>query len=425
MKAIFLVFSAFLFIRCEGQPSKTLLQVPTQPVPGVSTERLKRIDQNLQSWVDEKKLNGCVGFIAKNGKIVYHKAFGFDDATKKTPMKTDHIFRIASQTKAITSVAIMILYEEGKLSLNDPVSKFIPEFKKPTVIEKFNLADTSWTSVPAKREITIKDLLTHTSGLGYAQIGSKEANAMYHKYGVVGGIGVPGFQLSTVIKSLGKLPLFHQPGEKFTYGLNTDVLGYVVEVASGMSLDKFMSARIFEPLGMKDTYFYLPPSKRARLVSLYQQDSSGISLMPESMKIVETVYRDYPNMEGKFLSGGAGLSSTIYDYAIFLQMMLNGGGYNGRQILSKSTVRMMTSNQIGPTVIYGDQFGLGFGLTTKEESASTPLNEGSFEWGGMFATTYWVDPKEGVVALFFRNIWPTNFDGGGKFKILTYQALAD
>jgi CubicO group peptidase (beta-lactamase class C family) len=425
MKAILLVLSASLLLQTQAQTSKTVLQKSTHATLGMSDERVKRIDQNLQNWIDEKKMNGCVGFIAKNGKIVYHKAFGYDDAAKKTPMKTDHIFRIASQTKAITSVAIMILYEEGKLSLNDPVSKFIPEFKKPTVIEKFNLFDTSWTSVPAKREITIKDLLTHTSGLGYAQIGSKEANAMYHKYGVVGGIAVPGYQLSTAIKSLGKLPLFHQPGEKFTYGLNTDVLGYVVEVISGMDLNKFMSTRIFEPLGMKDTYFYLPPSKRSRLVSLYQQDSSGISMMPESMNIVETVYRDYPNMEGKYLSGGAGLSSTIYDYAIFLQMMLNGGSYNGHQILAKSTVRMMTSNQIGPNVIYGDQFGLGFGLTTKEESASTPLNEGSFEWGGMFATTYWVDPKEGVVALFFRNIWPTNFDGGGKFKTLTYQALAD
>lgn len=425
MKSILFVFTAFLCNYTSAQSAKTLLQKPTSPIPGVSVERLKRIDQNLQGWIDEKKMNGCVGFIAKNGKIVYQKAFGYDDASKKTPMKTDHIFRIASQTKAITSVAIMILYEEGKLTLNDPVSKFIPEFKKPTVIDKFNLADTTWTSIPAKREITIKDLLTHTSGLGYAQIGSKEANAMYHKYGVVGGIGVPGYQLATVIKALGKLPLFHQPGEKFTYGLNTDVLGYVVEVVSGLTLDKFMAKQIFEPLGMNDTYFYLPASKKSRLVNLYQQDSSGISMMPESMNILETFYRDYPNMAGNYFSGGAGLSSTIYDYAIFLQMLLNGGSYNGKQILAKSTVRMMISNQVGPTVFGGDQMGLGFGLTSKEESASTPLSEGSFEWGGMFATTYWVDPKEGVVALFFRNIWPTNFDGGGKFKILTYQALTE
>ncbi len=425
MKAIFVGLSALLFLQAGAQTSKTLLQPSSPSALGMSDERVKRIDQNLQSWVDNKKMNGCVGFIAKNGKIVYNKAFGYDNLDKKTPMRTDHIFRIASQTKAITSLAIMMLYEEAKLNLNDPVSKFIPEFKNPTVLDKFNMADTSWTSVPAKREVTIKDLLTHTSGLAYAQIGSKEANAMYHKYGIVGGIGVPGFVLSDVVKRLGKLPLFHQPGEKFTYGLNTDVLGYVVEVVSGMTLDKFMAKRIFEPLGMNDTYFYLPATKKSRLVSLYQQDETGIKMMPESMNIVETFYRDYPNMDGKYFSGGAGLSSTIYDYAIFLQMLLNGGTYNGKQILARSTVRMMTSNQIGPTVNNGDQFGLGFGLTSLEETAGTPLNEGSFEWGGMFATTYWVDPKEGLVALFFRNIWPTNFNGGGMFKVLTYQALAN
>jgi CubicO group peptidase (beta-lactamase class C family) len=425
MKAFFLLLSLTCFISVQSQTSKTILTKASPAAGGFSEERIKRIDQNLQSWVDGKQMNGCVGFISKNGKIVYQKAFGFDNLEKKTPMRTDHIFRIASQTKAITSVAIMMLYEEGKLTLNDPVSKFIPEFKNPTVIDKFNLADTTWTSIPAKREITIKDLLTHTSGLGYAQIGSKEANAMYAKYRVPGGIAAPNFSLADAMKKLGKLPLFHQPGEKFTYGLNSDVLGYVVEVVSGMSFDKFLRTRLFEPLGMNDTYFYLPKEKKSRLVSLYQVDSAGLHMMPPTMTIVEPIDRDYPNSDGTYYSGGAGLSSTIYDYAVFLQMLLNGGTYNGKQILSRSTVRMMTSNNVGPTVMGGDEFGLGFGITSQFESGSTPLNVGSFEWGGMFATTYWVDPKEGIVGLFFRNIWPTSFDGGGRFKTLTYQALAD
>ncbi len=425
MKAFFLLLSLACSLSVNAQTSKTILAKATPAAGGFSEERIKRIDQNLQSWVDNRQMNGCVGFIARNGKIVYQKAFGYDNVEKKTPMRTDHIFRLASQTKAITSVAVMMLYEEGKLTLNDPLSKFIPEFKNPTVIDKFNLADTTWTSIPAKREITIKDLLTHTSGLGYAQIGSKEANAMYHKYGVNGGIATPGYKLADVMKNLGKLPLFHQPGEKFTYGLNSDVLGYVVEVVSGMSFDKFLRTRLFEPLGMNDTYFYLPAEKRPRLVSLYQVDSSGLHMMPPSIKIVEPIDRDYPNSNGLYLSGGAGLSSTIYDYAVFLQMLLNGGSYNGKQILSRTTVRMMTSNNVGPTVMGGDQFGLGFGLTSEFESGSTPLNVGSFEWGGMFATTYWVDPKEGIVALFYRNVWPSAFDGGGRFKTLTYQALAD
>jgi CubicO group peptidase (beta-lactamase class C family) len=425
MKELLLLLLLGCSISLPAQTARTLLTKTSPSTAGFSEERIKRIDQNLQKWVDDKQMNGCVGFISKNGKIVYHKAFGFDNLEQKTPMRTDHIFRLASQTKAITSVAIMMLYEEGKLTLNDPVSKFIPEFRKPTVIEKFNLADTTWTSIPAKREITIKDLLTHTAGIGYAQIGSKEANAMYHKYGVVGGIAVPGYKLSDVIMKLGKLPLFHQPGEKFTYGLNTDVLGYVVEVVSGMSFDKFLRTKLFEPLGMNDTYFYLPVEKRSRLVSLYQADSAGLHMMPAVIQIVEPIDRDYPNSNGSYFSGGAGLSSTIYDYAVFLQMLLNGGTYNGKQILARNTVRMMTSNNVGPTAMNGDQFGLGFGLISEFESGSTPLNVGSFEWGGMFATTYWVDPKEGIVGLIYRNIWPTNFDAGGRFKTLTYQALAD
>src|SRR5690606_33940078 len=200
----------------------------------------------------------------KDGKIVYHKAIGYNDLDKKTPLKRDAIFRIASQTKAITSVAVMMLYEEGKFLLKDPISKYIPEFAKPRVLDKFNAEDTTYTTVPTKREITIHDLLTHTSGIGYAQIGSKEANAIYAKNGIVGGIGVGQILLADKIKKLGTLPLFHQPGEQWTYGLNTDVLGYLVEVASGMSLDEFFRKKIFEPLGMKDTYFYLPREKYNR-----------------------------------------------------------------------------------------------------------------------------------------------------------------
>ncbi len=426
MRALSLFFFIILTLSVSGQNSKTLFTKATSPaVAGFSEERIKRIDQTLQSWIDQKQMNGCVAFISKNGKIVYNKAFGYDNMEKGTPMRTDHIFRIMSQSKAITSVAIMMLFEEGKVLLNDPISKFIPEFKNPQVIKSFNLKDTSWVAEPAKREITIKDLLTHTSGLGYAQIGSAEAKAMYHKYQVPGGIAFHGMVLGDAMKRLGKLPLFHQPGEKYTYGLNNDVLGYVVEVASGMSFDKFLRTRLFEPLGMKDTYFYIPKDKQNRLVSAYHQYAEGLTMMPEKMTIVEDVYRDYPNLDGTYFSGGAGLSSTIYDYALFLQMLLNGGSYNGKQFLSRATVRMMISNQLEESVIGADDFGLGFGLTNEKEASSTPLSEGSFEWGGMFATTYWADPKEGIVALIFRNIWPSTFDAATRFKILTYQALAD
>ncbi len=426
MKQTGSIIVLFFIFHCACAQQPVILKPATPASAGFSPKRLTRIDNTLQSWITDKKMNGIAAFIAKDGKIVYQKAFGFNDVEKKSPYRTDAIFRIASQTKAITSVAIMMLVEEGKVLLNDPVSKFIPEFKNPKVIDQFNEKDTSWTTVVAKREITIKDLLTHTSGIGYAQIGSKQANAMYSKYGITCGIGLKsGFVLADVIKKLGRLPLFHQPGEKYTYGLNTDVLGYVVEVASGKTFEAFLNERLFKPLGMIDTYFYVPKNKQHRLVTLFTQDAEGIQPMKEKINISGDFYRDYPTMPSGYFSGGGGLSSTLMDYAIFLQMLLNGGTYNGKQILSHNTVRMMTSNQIGENVMGGDWFGLGFGLTTEKEAASWPQNVGTFEWGGMFATTYWVDPKEKLIGLMFRNIWPTNFDAPTTFKIITYQSLTN
>ena len=242
---------------------------------GASSERLKRIDNLLQEYIDKKWVGGATAIVVKDGKIIYYKALGLSDLDNKTAMKKDAIFRIASQTKAITSVAIMMLYEEGKLLLDDPVSRYIPSFANQKVLDKFNEADSSYTTVPAKRPVTIRDLLTHTSGIGYAQIGSKEATAIYAKNGIWGGIGVEnGMILGDKIKVLGTLPLLHQPGEQWTYGLNSDVLGYVIEVLSGMSLDVFFKTRIFEPLGMKDTYFYLPKEKYSRLVTLNTEDKN-------------------------------------------------------------------------------------------------------------------------------------------------------
>src|SRR5689334_8930589 len=392
---------------------------------GMSTERLARIDNLVKEYVDKKWVAGAAVLVAKNGKIVYYKGLGYDDIDKKTPMKKDAICRIASQTKAITSTAVMILYEEGKILLNDPISKYIPEFKNPKVLDKFNPADTTYTTVPAKREITIHDLLTHTSGIDYAQIGSKEATAIYYKAGVVGGIGVNKILLADKMKILGGLPLMHQPGEKWTYGLNTDLLGYLVEVVSGMSLDQFLRKMIFEPLGMKDTYFYLPKEKQNRLATLYSEDSTKhIVKDGESFELNGTMYVNYPDMEGTYYSGGGGLSSTAYDYSIFMQMFLNGGEYNGKRILSRTSVRMMTSNQIGDIDFGDDKFGLGFGIVTEKGSAKTPVSPGTFSWGGMFSSSYWIDPKEKIIAQFFLQQFPNSHgDIHDKFKILVYQAI--
>lgn len=412
----------------QTKTTPTVITPASSPAAaGFSAERLQRIDKVLQEYVDQGRMNGAVALIIRQGKIAYYKSVGYDKDIN-TPLQKDGIFRIASQTKAITSVAVMMLYEEGKFMLDDPISQYIPEFKKPVVLDKFNKADSTYTTVPAKREITIRDLLTHTSGIGYAQIGSPEANAIYAKAGVVGGIGVGKILLADKMKILGGLPLFHQPGEKYTYGLNTDVLGYLVEVVSGMSLDAFFRKRIFEPLGMKDTWFYLPKEKRHRLVMLYTEDTATqkVKPMPERIGINGEFSRDYPATEGTYFSGGGGLSSTIYDYAIFLQMLLNGGEYNGKRLLSRNSVRMMTMNQIGDIGRGANKFGLGFGITTEKGSALLPTQEGTFEWGGMFATTYWVDPKEKLVALLYRNVYPTRWGSlNNLYKVLVYQAIND
>jgi len=405
----------------------TVYPILTEAKPetaGMSPERLKRIDNLVQQYVDNKWVAGAATIIVHDGKIVYYKGIGLDDIDKKTPMKRNEIFRIASQTKAITSTAVMILYEEGKFLLDDPISKYIPEFKNPKVLDKFNDADSSYTTVPAKREITIRDLLTHTSGIDYADIGSSKLKAVYAKEGIPSGIGTENKTLGPEIKKLGKLPLAHQPGEKWTYGLNTDVLGYLVEVISGMSLDDFFKKRIFEPLGMKDTYFYIPADKHNRLATLYTEDSSQhVVKFPE---IQNGLHSDYPNRSGKYYSGGAGLSSTAYDYAVFLQMFLNGGIYNGKRILSRNTVRMMTMNQIGDLSVGANKFGLGFGLITEKGSGELPNNANTFEWGGYFSTTYWADPKEKIVALIMTQIVPNSHgDLSDKFKVLVYQAIND
>lgn len=410
-------------------PANTVLKESSPESAGMSSERLKRLDNMLTEFVDKQYANGAVAMIIRDGKVVYHKAFGYDDISTKKPMPKDGIFRIASQTKAITSVAVMMLYEEGKFLLDEPISNYIPEFRSPKVLDKFNAADTTYTTVPAKREITIRDLLTHTSGIGYAQIGSAQANAIYAKAGVVGGIGVDKIVLADKMKILGKLPILHQPGERWTYGLNTDVLGYLVEVVSGMPLDQFFQKRIFEPLGMKDTYFYLPKEKHSRLVSLYTEDTATKKavMMKPVLYLNGDLHRDYPNMNGTYFSGGGGLSSTVYDYAIFLQMLLNGGTYNGKRLLSHNAVRMMTMNQIGDVSRGGpNKFGLGFGVVTPTGSAEFPMNEGTYDWGGMFATTYWVDPKEKLIGLVYRNIFPTTQRTfANKFKVLVYQAIND
>ncbi|MEO3403491.1 serine hydrolase domain-containing protein [Mucilaginibacter sp. CAU 1740] len=401
---------------------------PADPVAAkFSPERLKRIDDMIEQNIDSGYVKGAVGFIARDGKIVYNKSFGLADEDQKKLMTNDAIFRIASQTKAITSVAVMMLFEEGKFLLDDPISKYLPTFAHPKVVDQFNERDSSYTTIPAKREITIRDLLTHTSGIEYAQIGSPKMKAIYAKAGIPAGFVADKILLADAMNKLGKLPLLHQPGERWTYGMNIDVLGYLVEKVSGKSLDQFLKERIFTPLGMNDTYFYIPAAKQNRLVAAYTFDNNN-KITKWTTATFPAFNVDYPKANGTYYAGGAGLSSTIKDYATFLQMLLNGGVYNGQRLLARHTVDLMTTNQIGDLYINPDKdkFGLGFGLTTQNSSAKLGISEGSFAWGGFFGTLYWVDPKEHLVCLLFVQNWPFPHNQmQDKFRAMVYQALND
>jgi CubicO group peptidase (beta-lactamase class C family) len=407
-------------ISCTESKERSVLQDAVPSTVSVSAERLARIDVVLQQAVDSGWIAGAAGFIARDGKIVYNKAFGYSDAEAKTPLKTNDIFRIASQTKAITSVAVMTLFEEGKFLLDDPISKYIPEFSKPQVIDKYNPKDTTYTAIPAKREITIRDLLTHTSGIDYAGIGSGTMNAIYAKAGIPTGFVSEKLNLGEKIRALGKMPLVHNPGERFTYGLNTDVLGYLVEVVSGESFDQYLKKHLFDPLGMEDTWFYLPEAKAGRLVKVAAENKD------RKLVNITSDFVNYPLVAGTYFSGGAGLSSTTRDYAIFLQMLLNNGEYNGKRILARRTVELMTTNQIGDLDLGADKFGLGFQVITAEGQKKYGTTEGSFGWGGYFATLYWADPQEKLVCLlFFQHMEFAHGELHEKFRAMVYQALTD
>jgi CubicO group peptidase (beta-lactamase class C family) len=402
--------------------SSQVIQLNPKANPEISYERLARIDTLVNYYVKNNWLKGAVVLIVKDNELIKYQGYGFADAETKTPMANNTIFRIMSQTKAIVSAGAMILYEQGKFMLDEPVSDFIPEYKNQKVLDKFNPVDSTYTTVSANRDITFRDLLTHTSGLDYPDIGGDEMGIIYARAKIPSGLGAFNENLLERMKALGKLPLAHQPGEKWTYGLNCDLLGCLIEVISGMNLEDYLRKNIFDPLGMNDSYFNVPEGKAKRLASVYTENSRN-----EIIKWSHTfrnIDPDYPMMHKHYFSGGAGLSSTAFDYAIFLQMMLNGGSYNGREILAPSTVELMTQNQIGELVLGRDKFGLGFEITSKEGAAIGPCSKGTFSWGGYFGTTYWADPEKKLVCLLMTQHTPNSHSElESKFKVLVYQAL--
>ena len=390
----------------------------------VDYKRLSLIDSLVNGYIKNDWEKGVVTIVIKDNQLIQYKGYGYLDADTKQPMPNNAIFRIMSQTKAITSVGIMTLYEKGKFLLDEPIADFIPEFKNPVVLDKYNAADTTYTTVPAKRDITFRDLLTHTSGIDYAAIGSDDMRAIYTKANIPSGLGNMNVGLLEGMKMLAKLPLKFQPGEKWQYGLNTDLLGCLIEVISGMNLEDYLHKNIFEPLGMNDTYFNLPQSKANRLATVYTEDDNHkIIKWSHTFRDIDP---DYPLMQKKYFSGGAGLSSTAYDYAIFLQMMLNKGKYNGKQILAPRTVELMTSGQLNAGMFGDDNFGLGFEITSEKSAAKNSRNVGSFSWGGYYGTTYWADPKAHLVCLIMTQHNPNSHgDLSAKFENIVYSSLKE
>jgi CubicO group peptidase (beta-lactamase class C family) len=389
-----------------------IINTDLKPVAGVDYTRLSRIDSVINDCISKDQVNGVVTIVIKDNHLVQWKGYGYLDKDSKKPMPKDAIFRIMSQTKALTSAGIMILYEQGKLYLDEPIADFIPEFKNLQVLDKFNAADTTYTTIPAKRNITFRDLLTHSGGLDYSDIGSAAGSAIYAKAKIPSGLSEFNASLLDKMRTMAKLPLMFQPGAKWQYSLSCDLLGCLIEVISKQNLEDFLHDNIFKPLGMKDTYFNLPQSKAGRLTTVYTEDSlHHVIKWSHTFRHIDP---DYPLIKKTYFSGGAGLSSTAWDYAIFMQMMLNGGIYNGHRILAPRTIQLMTSSQLDFTYNGTDNFGLGFGITTSKSAFHNPRNEGSFSWGGYYGTSYWADPKAHLVCLIMTQQTP---DSHGDFFV--------
>lgn len=422
-----IIASAGLNAQTKSIKKSPPLSEGTPESVGISVDRLARIDSLCANTVRNGNLPGIVTLVVRNGKIVHWKAFGMADNQAGRTLKRDDIFRIASQSKAITSTAVMMLWEEGRFQLDDPISKYIPEFKNPQILSTFKYSDTTYTAKPTKSEITIRNLITHTSGIGYGMIdGDERIKMIYQKAGVTDAFTTEKITIQESVKKLAKLPLHHEPGEKFTYSEGLDVLGYFIEVVSGMPFDVFLKTHIFDPLGMNDTRFYQPEAKAGRLVAVQQKNSNG-----KWEKYPVTFYDpDYPIKGAKsFFSGGAGLSSTAKDYATFLQMYLNGGEYNGIRLLSRTTVESIMSNQIGN--IWSDTpekyHGLAFSVVTQTGQEKGGIGSaGTFEWGGYFNTQYFADPKEKIIGIIMKQTQgPVSDETGWKFRQLVGQSIDD
>ena len=423
------IFALLMLVAACQVSARDPLAVRPESV-GLSSTRLQRISDNAQKLVEQDRLAGAVTLVARRGNVAQFEAVGWQDKEQKIKMQPDTIFRIASMSKPITSVAVLMLYEEGHFKLDDPVAKFIPELKDMRVL--VNEEDGKQQTVPAARPVTIHHLLTHSSGLTYQW--DEKVGQQYDALGITHGLIQDPDTIGDSVKVLSQVPLIHQPGERYTYGLNTDVLGYLVEVISGKTLDEFLRERLLQPLGMDDTGFFLEESKVPRLATVYRIDTDGKIIRQSEEEILEGKHFRYSTtypFKGprRYFSGGGGLCSTAADYLKFCQMLLNNGRVGEQRLLSRKSIELMTAPHVAmaaDTSLDQGGMGLGVGVTGRLSSAHELGSPGAYGWGGFFYTRFIIDPQEELIAITMAQLHPAgDVDWNERFLILVYQAIDD
>ena len=406
MKQLSLLFTFLIIVACDTSDDKSKHTFITAEEAGFSDSNIDEINSVMESEIENNRIAGSVVLLARNGSIFLNHAYGWKNKEAGVAMDNDHLFRMASMTKPVTSVAILQLVEQGKIQLSDPLEKYISGFSNPSLIRQYERETGNFDSRPAQKSITIHHLLTHTSGISYG-FTNPMFGAIYRRAGIPDLGSMDSLTIGQTMATLGKQPLAHEPGERFTYGLSTDVLGRVVEVASGLTLSDYFQQYIFEPLGMNDTGFYLP-GRDEELTSLYTIRNNELLPYPvEGPGAMSSLFPIAGAMT--YYSGGAGLTSTALDYFTFLQALKNGGGWNGKRILKQETVEKMFSNQIGELSMNGNKFGYGFMIITEEGKQEGKRAPGSLSWGGAFQTTFWIDPSNDLIAILLTQVIPSPF----------------
>ena len=411
-RILILIVTTVVFISCTEADSGNgsfYFETVDPGLHGFHVDSLESVTSFLAEAVEKQWIPGAVAMIIKDGTIVYEEAVGFSNREEGILMQTDNLFRLASLTKPITSFAVLMLYDRGMLDLHDPVSIYLPEFSSPTVVQSVDFADSTWTARPASREVTIHDLLTHTSGITYGFMDST-MNAIYKKANVPDLFDLDGRTIEETISALGLLPLQHDPGEQWTYGLNIDVLGRIVEVVSGETLDHFFRSEIFDPLGMESTWFYIPEESADRLATLYHNPESNTLEKLAQYSLGDGVSintTDYYIGDGTFLSGGGGLVSTAGDYQKYMQMIVNEGHLGDTRLISSNTAKLLFENQIGDLRFREDGMSYGYQVTLEGGDLRNGRKPGRLGWGGLFQTTHWMLPSENLTVVLMSQVNPS------------------